>query len=126
MEPDPVAASTQRQRERRKNPRYAVDEAASLLLVNHGSAIPCRILDLSLGGCRVHTTKPFLAGPMVRVEVIFKILGDPLRVPGVTQWTRRKEFLGIRFLDMSERKRAKLVELIEEINELRMTGNAAT
>jgi hypothetical protein len=122
MERDKRTASTQPPSNRRRHQRYAVEEAASLLLIRHGSAIPCRLLDLSLGGCRLHSSKPFLAGPMVRVEVIFKVLGEPLRIAGVTQWTKSNEFLGIRFLDMSERKRAKLLQLIEEISEPRSSG----
>jgi c-di-GMP-binding flagellar brake protein YcgR len=102
-------------RNRRKNPRLAVDEPASLLLVHQGSAIACRIIDLSLGGCQVRAEQKFLAGTMVRVEVVFKVLGEAFRVAGVTQWTRQKQWIGIRFLDVSERKRAALMQLIDDI-----------
>jgi hypothetical protein len=100
---------------RRKDPRHTVDEPASLLLVHQGSAIACRIIDLSLGGCQVRSEEKFLAGPMVRVEVVFKVLGEAFRVAGVTQWTRQKQWVGIRFLDVSERKRTALMQLIDDI-----------
>jgi c-di-GMP-binding flagellar brake protein YcgR len=106
-------------RNRRKNPRHAVDEAGSLQLVHHGSTVACRIIDLSLGGCQVRAENLFLAGPMVRVEVVFKVLGESLRISGVTQWTRQKKWIGIRFLDVSDRKRASLLQLINEIAETR-------
>ena len=104
-------------RKRRRDPRHTVDEAGSLQLVHEGSVIACRIIDLSLGGCKVRAESQFLAGPMVRVEVLFKVLGETLRIAGVTQWTRRKQWIGIRFLDVSERKRAALMQLIREIEE---------
>lgn len=105
-------------RNRRKDPRYTVDGAGSLQLVHQGTAIACRIIDLSLGGCQVRAERQFLAGPMVRVEVLFKVLGETLRVAGVTQWTRQKQWIGIRFLDVTARKRAALLQLICEIEEL--------
>jgi c-di-GMP-binding flagellar brake protein YcgR len=104
-------------RNRRRDPRHAVDEAASLLLVHHGAAISCRLVDLSLGGCQVRAEKPFVAGPMVRVEIVFQVVGEAFRVAGVTQWTRQRQWVGIRFLDVSERKSAALAHLIEEIKE---------
>ncbi len=102
-------------RNRRKDPRHAVSEPASLLLVHQGSAIACRLVDLSLGGCQVRAEGQFLAGPMVRVEIVFKVLGDTFRIAGVTQWTRQRQWIGVRFLDVSERKRAMLTHLINEI-----------
>ncbi|MGA3082995.1 MAG: hypothetical protein ABSD44_16715, partial [Terracidiphilus sp.] len=42
-------------RSRRAVPRFGMDEDAHLLLVIHGSTVPCRVLDLSLTGCRVRT-----------------------------------------------------------------------
>jgi c-di-GMP-binding flagellar brake protein YcgR len=86
-----------------------------LQLVHQGSTIDCRIIDLSLGGCQVRAEGQFLAGPMVRVEVLFRVLGETLRIAGVTQWTRQKQWIGIRFLDVTERKRAALLQLIHEI-----------
>jgi c-di-GMP-binding flagellar brake protein YcgR len=102
-------------RNRRKDPRYIVDEAGSLQLVHKGSTIDCRIIDLSLGGCLVRAEGQFLAGPMVRVEVLLRVLGETLRIAGVTQWTRQKQWIGIRFLDVTERKQAALLHLIGEI-----------
>jgi hypothetical protein len=102
-------------RKRRAHPRFKIGDEALLLLVSQGSPLPCRILDLSQGGCRVHTQDRFVAGMMVRVEVILKVLGIPFRLPGVTQWTNRKHLVGIRFIDLSDRKREQLAQLIEEL-----------
>ena len=104
-------------RNRRRDPRHQIDGAASLTLVHQGSAISCRILDISLGGCQVRSEGQFLAGPMVRIEVLFTVLGESFRIAGVTQWTRQKQWIGIRFLDVSDRKRAALTQLINEVEE---------
>ncbi len=112
MEREAHRAST-----RRKDPRHPVDGSASLLLVHHGSEVSCRLVDLSLGGCQIRSEKPFLAGPMVRVEVVFQVVGESFRIAGVTQWTRDREWIGIRFLDLNVRKRAALTHLIAEIAE---------
>ena len=107
---------TPRQRpNRRRQTRYAVDEEAKLLLVKHGSTISCNILDLSLGGCRVRTTDRFLAGVLIRVEISFKILGVAFRLPGVTQWTNRRDVIGIRFIDMTPRRQGALAEVLAEM-----------
>jgi hypothetical protein len=107
--------TARQQTERRRYPRYAVDEDATLLLVNLGSAVACRVLEVGLGGCRVHSGQRFLAGVMIRVEVIFKVLGIAVRVPGVTQWTDRKQVIGIRFIDMTPRRQDPLAELLAEV-----------
>lgn len=110
---------------RRKFRRHAVDAAASLLLVNHGSYLPCRILDLSLGGCRLYMDRRFLAGIFVRVELVFQLCGTQQRISGVTQWTNGNRLVGIRFLDVSDRKHAQLVELLGEVMERPSGSDAA-
>lgn len=102
-------------RNRRKDARHALNEPASVALVHQGSAIACRIVDLSLSGCQIRAETPFLAGPLVRVEIVFKVLGEAFRLAGVTRWTRQRQWVGIRFLDVSEHKRAALTQLIDEI-----------
>lgn len=116
MEPEvksesPAAGS----KKKRAHPRCKMGDEALLLLVNQGTSLPCRILDLSIGGCRIHTQDRFVAGMMVRIEVILKVLGMPFRLPGVTQWTNRKHLIGVRFIDLSDRKREQLAQLIEEL-----------
>ena len=55
------------------------------------------------------------------METEFHIEGLPFRLGGVIQavhdWDRRN--VGIRFLDLSTRKREQVEQLIEEIEELR-------
>ena len=119
---------------RRAHPRYLVDELASMLLVHQSTTVLGRITELSLGGCRIRTAERFLArgipkrvlaGALVRVEVAFEMLGVAFRLSGVTQWTDSKYRVGIRFLDLSARKREQLLELVEELEKLRNKAQSA-
>ena len=105
---------------RRSSKRVPVDMRALLLLIKTGIAMPGHILDLSLGGCRLRTESRFNVGIYVRVETEFYFRGEPFRVAGVSQVVVDKHTVGIRFLDMSPRKREQLVELIAEIAESRV------
>ena len=103
------------QQNRRAAPRLDVDEDARLLLVEHGSTVSCRIVDISLSGCRLRTKEQFTAGSMVCVEVAFKVRGLAFRFSGMTQWTDGRHLVGIRFAGVSARRREELVEALCEV-----------
>lgn len=116
MEPAEKAEELEAGRENlRAVPRFAVDEEAHLLLVEHGSTLSCRIVDLSLNGCRIRTKERFPAGTKVRVEVTFKVRGLAFRFCGMTQWTDGRNLVGIRFVDVPARRKVDLVEAIGEV-----------
>lgn len=105
--------------ERRSSPRRKVEGSALIHVVRSGSTIHGRILDLSLGGCHIRTSDPLLTGIYTRVEVEFSLEGSPFRLSGVMQnfHDRQHRDVGIRFLDLSERKREQVQDLIHEIEE---------
>ena len=108
-------------RERRTQSRHEVDTTAVIFLINVGSRLSGRILDLSVGGCRIRTDDRFPVGIYTRVETEFLLEGLPFRLGGVIQAVhdRDRRLVGIRFLDVSARKREQLKQLIEEIEEMR-------
>lgn len=110
-------------RERRTQPRHSVDTKAMIFLVDVGSRETGRIVDVSLNGCRIHTDQRFPVGIYRRVEVEFVLDGLPFRLGGVTQSLHDKHTVGIRLLDLSERKREQLMQVIEEINDMRQEKN---
>jgi len=118
-QPDDSSARQQLLRARRKEARQDVDTSVQILLVNVGSRLRGRILDLSLGGCRIRTDDRFPVGIYTRVETEFYIEGLPFRLGGVIQQVYDRKTIGIRFLDLSERKRQQVQELIAEIEEAR-------
>jgi hypothetical protein len=112
-----TANETPTGRERRTTPRHPVDTRAVLLLVEVGARLPGRVLNISLGGCLIHTDNPFPTGVFRRIEVEFALQGMPFRIGGVTQGIYDRRRVGVRFLDMSDRKREQLSELIREVAE---------
>jgi len=101
--------------DRRAHRRHPVDTRAKLHLVKTGICMAGCIQDLSLAGCRLRTEELFNVGIYVRVEAEFYLHGLPFRLGGVSQAIINKNTIGVRFLDMSERKRNQLAELIAEI-----------
>jgi c-di-GMP-binding flagellar brake protein YcgR len=116
-------------RERRTQSRHEVDTTAVIFLINVGSKLSGRILDLSVGGCRIRTDERFPVGIYTRVETEFLLEGLPFRLGGVIQaiHDRNRLLIGIRFLDVSARKREQLEQLIQEIEQMqREQGPART
>jgi hypothetical protein len=105
--------------ERRTYERRGVDNRATVILVRSGAQVGGTILDVSLGGCRIQTAENFPLGIYTRVETEFRLAGITFRLGGVVQVLHGRRGLGIRFLEMTERKRGQLVELIEEIDAMR-------
>jgi len=101
----------------RKRPRFAVDEEAELLLVDHGLPLRCRIIDLSLEGCRTRTRERYPAGLGVRVELIFRVNGIVFRFCGAVRWTDGLNSVGIQFVGVSARRIAELAEVLGEVQE---------
>ncbi len=102
-------------RERRQEVRHAVDTRATVFLIDVRAQISGRILDLSMSGCRIRTDERFPVGIYRRVETEFKADGLPFRLAGVVQALHDRFTVGIRFLDLSPRKREQLAQLMEEI-----------
>jgi c-di-GMP-binding flagellar brake protein YcgR len=106
-------------RDRRAQSRLPIDTSADILLINIGSRVRGRIQDLSVGGCRIHTDERFPVGIYTRVETEFRLQGLPFRLSGVIQAVhdQQRQLVGIRFLDISARKRDQVEQLIKEIEE---------
>jgi hypothetical protein len=102
----------------RVEPRLGVDTSVVLRLIDLAADIQGRIIDVSPGGCHIRTDRRFPVGIFRRVEIEFRIEGLPFRLGGVTQAVYDPINVGIRFLDLSDRKREQLLELIHEIKTL--------
>jgi hypothetical protein len=112
------------QSERRSHPRYSVDTRATVCFIHLGAQVSGRILDVSMGGCRIRTDERFPVGIYRRVETEFKVDGLPFRLAGVVQALHDRFTVGIRFLDMSPRKCAQLAQLMEEIAQEQLVPGA--
>jgi c-di-GMP-binding flagellar brake protein YcgR len=114
---DDAGAPPAEKTERRNERRHTVDGTAVLHLLDPFIHLRGRILDLSLNGCQFRTEDCFRLGIYRRVEIEFQVDGLPFRLIGVTQSVHNLHKVGVRFLDVSERKRQQLIELIAEIEE---------
>jgi c-di-GMP-binding flagellar brake protein YcgR len=103
------------QANRRQIPRFDLEETATLLLLKHGTQFTCRILDLSLGGCRLDTAEQFTIRALAPVEVNFKVNGIILRFRGLTQWVDSQHHIGIQFQDLTSRRKDELAEVLKEV-----------
>ncbi len=112
-----VGCAASRPSDRRAFPRCAVDEEAGLLLVEHGLRLVCRVLDLSMEGCRIRTAQRLPIGIHVRVEVTFTINGIPFRMAGLIQRSNSEYEVGIRFVDVTPRRKAEWAEVVGEMQE---------
>lgn len=114
----PSAQQSATSRERRTQSRHEVDTKATIFLVKVGSSLRGQIIDLSVGGCRIRTDERFPVGIYTRVETEFHLQGLPFRLGGVIQAIHNRNTVGIRFLDLSDRKRQQVTDLIEEIEQM--------
>jgi c-di-GMP-binding flagellar brake protein YcgR len=112
-------------RDRRRQIRHDVDASATIFLVRVGSTLRGRIVDLSLSGCRIRTEERFPVGIYTRIEAEFCCQGLNFRLGGVIQAIHDRNIIGIRFLDLSERKRQQIAELIADIDKARATEISA-
>jgi hypothetical protein len=105
-------------RERRVWERYLLAETAGTIIYRH-LTLPCRLLDISLGGCRVRMEQRFAAGALARVDVVLELHGITQRIGAMTQWTGKDNQLGIQFLHASALAKnqfaALLTGLIDEV-----------
>jgi c-di-GMP-binding flagellar brake protein YcgR len=99
----------------RAHPRYTVDEDSVLLLVSHGMPVKARIVDLSLTGCRVRAYDQFSRKAGRSIEITFKANGIDFRLNGVVQWSDEHNYFGIRFVNMTDRRKKDLAEVIGEM-----------
>jgi len=101
--------------DRREMPWCVVDEEAVLLLVDHGGWVQCRIVELSVTGCRINTRERLQVSSEHRVEAAFKVRGVSFRFIGMAEWTDGRNKVGIRFVDMPARRRDALAEVLCEV-----------
>jgi hypothetical protein len=120
--PETISAPHPSNRERRQQARHSVDTSATIYFIDVAARAKGRILDVSMGGCRIRTDERFPVGIYRRVETEFRIDGLPFRLGGVVQSLHDKFTVGIRFLNLSERKSEQLGQLMEEIDEMRQEG----
>jgi hypothetical protein len=98
-------------RERRVYERHNLTDAFAKLNYQ-GTSFPCRVLDISMGGCRVETQTPFRDGAIANVELDMSLFGLTLRICGVTQWSTSSKQVGVRFIHPGVRSKNQVANII--------------
>lgn len=109
-------------RERREQSRQMVDTRATLYFIDVRAEISGRILDVSMSGCRIRSDERFPVGIYRRVETEFTLDCMPFCLAGVVQALHDNHTVGIRFLNVSARKREQLELLMQEIKDMKESG----
>jgi hypothetical protein len=100
-------------RERRIYERHTLTGTGAVAKLNYqGTSFPCRLLDISMGGCRVETESPFRDGAIANVEVDLSVFGLNLRICGVTQWSTSTRQVGIRFIHPGVKTKNQVANII--------------
>jgi Fe-S-cluster containining protein len=100
--------------ERRVEPRFAVNEQATVVVVGHGMSFAGRILNLGLNGCRIQSPEHLPGGGRVRVEVTFAVNGIPFRMGGAVRWSDADD-MGIQFVRVSAERHEEWTKVIEDL-----------
>jgi hypothetical protein len=100
-----------RNRDRREDERFELKNAYGELIFN-GRVMPCRFIDISMGGCCVQTERVFSAGALQDVEVVLLLYGLVMRIRGKTQWATRDCQVGVRFVHPTSRSKNQLASLL--------------
>jgi hypothetical protein len=77
--------------ERRAHERRSVDQAAELIIPSEGLTLPCRVINISVGGAGIECD----AIPQVGTSIIL-VMKNGHQFDGVTAWYGNGE-LGLRF-----------------------------
>jgi hypothetical protein len=120
LEPHDTPGGPQHRSANNASPTQKVEQEewpATLRFLKDSSKVAGAITGLSLEKCSVRTAEDFHMGIQIRVEVEFQMRGLPFRLGGVIEDVKEMQFVEIRFLGVSQRKREELSELLDELRE---------
>jgi len=101
--------------ERRMYPRNALDCDLLISPLTGAGQMRGKLMDLSLGGCRIGVAEGVQAGVLGRIEIQFQLDGIAFRIVGVAVGSRGEKSVGVRFLELPQRRRIELAEAIAEL-----------
>lgn len=97
--------------ERRQFPRVPVCYLGHIS-TGDKAALDAVVLDLSLGGCRMHSTTPVVPGARLDLQIALPNQIAPFVVKGATvRWSRQPEF-GVSFTGLRPEDQARLCRLM--------------
>ncbi len=101
---------------RRRNPRFACNGPAEVLLTPDGPTLPARILNLSAEGALIALLTPRILLPNARVELTFTVRGLLFRVRAELRAARPGDAeFGFQFVSLSQRMLAQIEDMVQEL-----------
>ena len=101
---------------RRRNPRFACNGPAEVLLTPDGPMLPARILNISAEGALIALQTPRILLPNARVELTFTVRHLLFRVRAEMRAARPgDEEFGFQFLSLSHRMLAQIEDVVQEL-----------
>ena len=117
-----MAENTNGDAVRPRNPRFSCGGLAKIsLLPSNGLYLSGKILDLSLGGCRVDTSVPIERG--ARAEIVVHVNSASFRAVGEVRGIRGNSEAGIEFVYLSRGGKDLLADLVAELARLQAVIN---
>lgn len=107
----PNAARAKSKSERRAFERFDLDNIDGVIR-HKGRSIPCEVVDISLEGCCARIQSPFREGALEYVELHMRLFNQSLEIGGITQWIRKGQLVGIRFIHPNYRSRNEMAALL--------------
>jgi hypothetical protein len=101
--------------EKRKHPRFECRGTASVQIAAGKPPCPAKIVDLSAEGCLLILREQQNLMKDITVELAFEINHLPFRVRAQAKAVRSEKMVGFQFLDLNERARRNLKDLVEEV-----------
>lgn len=104
-------------REKRRYPRIDCAGSAGVQIAAGEPVIPAKIVNLSAGGCLMVLKKPQPINQDMMVELTFHINHLPFRLRGQAKAVRSDTQIGFQFLQVGDRVRRQIEDLIDELIE---------
>jgi PilZ domain len=101
--------------DRRRNPRYAVDAWAEVMVKDGRMLFRGRVLDISARGCYVETEARLRLAPGTAVEIVFRVDDAAFRCEASIRMIRTKG-AGFLFANLDAKLQGELERLIGELN----------
>jgi hypothetical protein len=108
---DKSRATDESARNRRSSERHDLKDANGDLIFGE-RRYPCKVLEISMGGCSVETKECFRPGVLAPVDIYLPLFGMVLQLSGTTQWMKKETQIGVRFMHASFRSKNQLGALI--------------
>lgn len=96
--------------------RYPFAASIEMVEMESGTEVRCQTIDISVFGCRVNISPPWLTGSKVRLRIFHR--GAVLSALGAVANVRLKGGMGVVFTKIEEKQQAVLEKWLTELRDV--------